>query len=132
MGDLNKLEVWKLSLELAQNVYFLTNHGKIMKDYSLKDQMRRAAVSIPSNIAEGVESGYDSLGVRFFNIAKGSAAELKTQIILADRIGYIETRDCLSLLENIETIGRKLNKLISYRKSVINSKTNPNRLKPDA
>ena len=66
MGDFTKLEVWQISLELATTVYKLSQKGNLSKDFSLKDQITRAAVSIPSNIAEGAGSGFDKLGVRYF------------------------------------------------------------------
>jgi four helix bundle protein len=84
-----ELTVWQKSKELAVEVYQLTNSTAFAKDYGLKDQMRRAAVSIPSNIAEGDERETDKEAIRYFFIAKGSAAELITQAIIAREIGYI-------------------------------------------
>ena len=118
MGDITKLEVWKNSLELAANVYKLTQKGNLSKDFAFRDQISRASISIPSNIAEGLESGFDKLGVRFFYIAKGSAAELRTQILLASKVNYLRDEDCQPLLKEFEVIAKMLNKLISYRKSL--------------
>jgi four helix bundle protein len=77
MGDITKVDVWKRALDVAASVYKLSENNNLSKDYSFRDQIRRAAVSIPSNIAEGLESGFDKLGVRYFYIAKGSVANLK-------------------------------------------------------
>ena len=81
-----ELVVWKKSSRLAVNVY---TELRDSRDFGLKDQMTRAAVSIPSNIAEGSER--DSLRefIRFLNIAKGSAAELRTQIYIAQKVSLI-------------------------------------------
>ena len=74
MGDFRKLEVWNIGKQLAVYIYKVTGEGNFRRDFSLKDQIRRAAVSIPSNISEGEESGSDKLSIRYFNIAKGSSA----------------------------------------------------------
>jgi len=116
MSDLSKMEVWNLALDLAESIYNISNTGKMANDYSYKDQIRRAALSIPSNIAEGLASGFDKIGIRYFYIAKGSLAEVKTQLILAQRIKYINVNECHQVFENIEIVDKMLNKLISYRK----------------
>lgn len=117
MTDLTKIEVWNLSLELAATVYQMLKSDVFERDFSFRDQMRRAAISIPSNIAEGLDSGFDKLGVRFFYIAKGSAAELQTQVLLAEKIAYWSPEECKLVLSELEIIVKKLNKLIAYRKS---------------
>src|SRR5690348_4028536 len=78
------LEVWKRSARLAVKVYDVLRD---CRDYGLKDQMTRAAVSIASNIAEGAERDSRSEYIRFLHIAKGSSAELRTQVYIAQRIG---------------------------------------------
>jgi four helix bundle protein len=81
-----ELEVWQKACKLAVRVYDVL---KDSRDYGLKDQMTRAAVSIASNIAEGSERDSDAEFVRFLNIAKGSGAELRTQVYIACRIGVL-------------------------------------------
>ena len=78
--DFRKLIVWQKSKDLAVDIYKITSTGNIAKDYSLVDQMRRAAVSISSNIAEGNDRGTNKESVRYLYIAKGSLAELMTQL----------------------------------------------------
>jgi len=117
MGDLTKIEDWNMSLELAASVYQLLKSGEIAKDFAFRDQIRRSAISIPSNIAEGLDSGFDKIGVRFFYIAKASAAELRTQILLAQKVNYFGDEQCVPILDKLEIIVKKLNRLISYRKS---------------
>lgn len=78
MGNYKKLSVWVESRDLAVEIYNITGKGKFVKDFSLRDQIRRAAVSISSNIAEGDESGFNKMLIRYLYIAKGSVAELET------------------------------------------------------
>ena len=101
MGNFQDLKVWQRSKDLAVYIYKLTTKGQFCKDYGLRDQIRRAAVSIPSNLAEGDEYGSDKQSVRFFYIAKGSSAEVLTQAIISHEIGYINAKD----YKNIESVG---------------------------
>ncbi len=89
------LEVWKRACRLAVDICALM---KASKEYILKDQMSRAAISIASNIAEGAERGSKAEFVRFLNIAKGSAAELRTQLYIASKLGVIIPEEKASLL----------------------------------
>jgi four helix bundle protein len=72
------LVVWQKAKKLAVRIYKISNEGLLGKDFGFRDQIRRSAVSIPSNIAEGDERGTDKESIRFFYIAKGSLAELRT------------------------------------------------------
>ena len=94
MGKFQELKVWQRSKELAVSLYKLTGQGEFNKDRALRDQIRRAVVSIPSNIAEGDELGTDRQAIKFFYTAKGSSAEVLTQAIIAHEIGYL-TREHL-------------------------------------
>ena len=85
--------VWQRSKELAGLIYQITNTGPISKEYSLRDQIKRSVVSIPSNIAEGDERDTDKDSIRFFLMAKGSLAELRTQIEITFNIGYLPEED---------------------------------------
>src|SRR6266498_6100970 len=88
-GGFRSLVVWQKSRDLAVAIYKLTNDGLIARDFGLVDQMRRSAVSVPSNIAEGDERETDKEAVRFLYVAKGSLAELMTQLEIAYLVGYI-------------------------------------------
>ena len=66
MGDITKIKVWNSSLDLVTEIFVVTNKGTLSKDFSLRDQISRAAVSVPSNIAEEASSGFDNLGIRYF------------------------------------------------------------------
>ena len=89
-GSFEDLEVWREGCDLAVEIYKLTRKGDLSRDYGLRDQMTRAAVSIPSNVAEGKERETVPELIRYLYIAKGSAGELRTHIYIAFRIGYLD------------------------------------------
>jgi four helix bundle protein len=120
MGNYNNLEVWKLSKELAINIYHLSNQKTFQKDFSLRDQIRRSAVSVPSNLAEGDESGSQKMSINFFFIAKASLAELRTQFEIAKEIGYVEDSIFTELSLKMEMLSKRITKLIQHRQSLIN------------
>ncbi len=109
------LEVWRGAKHLAVATYRATNG---IRDFSLRDQIRRAAISVPSNIAEGDEPDSDKEGVRFFYIAKGSLAELRTQIEIGVEVGLISTQEAGPLLTAAATLARRLGALIKSRTHV--------------
>jgi len=83
MGNFKDLKVWNKSKDLAVKIYKVTDEGLFNKDFGLRDQMRRSSVSIPSNVAEGEDLDTDKQSIRHFYIARGSLAELRTQLIVA-------------------------------------------------
>jgi S23 ribosomal protein. len=115
MAGFKELNVWQLSKELAVSIYKITVTGAFKADFGLRDQIRRAAVSIPSNIAEGDERGSNKDAVRFLYIAKGSLAELHTQLIIAYEIGYIDSIILKDMDEKCQTLGKMLGRLIKAR-----------------
>ena len=110
-----ELLVWQKASDLAVLIYKITNDDDFKKDFSLRDQIRRSAVSVPSNIAEGDERDTDKDSIRFFFIAKGSLAELRTQIEIAYRIGYIEENVFKGIEDKAIEIGKMLGALIKSR-----------------
>jgi four helix bundle protein len=115
MGNFEKLKVWQRSKNLAICVYKITAKGKFTGDFGIRDQMRRAAISIPSNIAEGDEYGSDKQAIRFFHVAKGASAELLTQTIISKEIDYISNQDFIYVSEECKGISAMLAKLIQAR-----------------
>jgi len=115
MGDFRKLRVWELAKELAVKIYKLVKTDLLSKDYGFKDQIQRAAISIPANIAEGDELGTDKQSVRHFYIAKGSGAELQTLLIIGSEIGYIEPHLADDLINECKVISVMLLKIIKSR-----------------
>ena len=114
-GGFRMLKVWQKGKDLAVMIYGVTNMGQFQKDFGLRDQIRRAAVSIPSNIAEGDERDTDRDAVRCFYIAKGSAAEVLTQAIIALEIGYIDAPTFTTIENECLNISKMLAKLIVAR-----------------
>ncbi len=112
-----ELKVRQHGKSLAVEIYRLTASETFKHDFCLRGQMRRAAVSIPSNIAEGDERDTDREAVRFFYIAKGSVAELQTQLIIAQEIGYLDLEVFSPLEDSCNHIASMLGKLILARKS---------------
>jgi four helix bundle protein len=115
VGKFQDLKVWQRAKDAAVYVYRLTAKGHFTKDFGLRDQMRRAAVSISSNISEGDEYGSDKQAAKFFYVAKGSAAELLTQSIIAHEIGYIADTEFQFISEECKGISAMLTKLIQAR-----------------
>jgi four helix bundle protein len=115
MAGFKELNVWQIGKRLAVDIYRITSDTTFRKDFGLKDQLRRAAVSIPSNIAEGDERGSNKDAVRFFYIAKGSMAELQTQLEIAYEIGYINAKILKELDEQCLILGKMLGSLIKAR-----------------
>jgi|FaiFalFF_MnMetaG_3_1042247.scaffolds.fasta_scaffold03366_1 four helix bundle protein len=112
MRSYQELEVWKSAMDLVLQVYHLTEPLPPTETYGLRAQMRRAALSIPSNIAEGWGSGARRRYVHMLKVARGSLMELETQGILAARLGYISPEALEDLLETTRHITRMLNRLI--------------------
>lgn len=109
------LKVWQRSKILAIYIYRITATGKISKEFSLWDQIRRASVSICSAIAEGDERNSDKDLIRFFNIAKESLAELITRIGIAVEMEFLEKAEAVTLLDECEEVGKMLGTLIKAR-----------------
>ncbi len=116
MSHFEDLQVWQKAVDLAVKVYEITNKDSFRKtDFSLRDQMRRASVSTSSNISEGDQLESDKSSIRYFRISKGSTAELFTQTIIANRIGYLNLKDSEYLKKECKEILAMLAKLISHR-----------------
>lgn len=110
------LEVWQEACLLAVDVYTVSKNGDFNQDFGLRDQLRRSAVSIAANIAEGKERETIQEFIRYLYIAKGSSGELKTQLMIAQRIGYIEQDRAENLRQRVEKISAKLGALIKTLK----------------
>jgi four helix bundle protein len=113
MTDYKDLDVWKLSVQLAVSIYNLTQSFPKQEAFSLTDQMRRAAVSIASNIAEGSGRASKKDFAHFVSIAVGSARELETQLVIAVQVGYLSDPSCVEVQEQIVRVLKMLYKLRS-------------------
>ena len=115
MGKFQDLKVWQRAKDLAVHIYKVTGKGEFNRDFSLRDQVRKAAVSIPSNIAEGDELSTDKQSIRHFYIAKGSSAEVLTQAIIAREIKYSKINYFTFIEKECRAISGMLARLIKAR-----------------
>ena len=115
-GDYKNLETWQLSVQLVKKIYKTTKHFPREELFSLCDQIKRSAISIPSNIAEGY--GRDSIKdlIHFLHISLGSLYELETQIFISYEVELISKTEFESLQETIELLKKLLNNLIIFHK----------------
>ena len=109
------LVVWQLAKDLAVRVYRISESQDLKKDLGLRDQIRRSAVSVASNLAEGDERSTDRDSVRFFFIAKGSVAEVRTQIQIACETGYLRKPESVGLEAEYEQLAKMIGSLIRTR-----------------
>ena len=106
------MTVWREGRELVKAVYALTRTGSFAKDWGLRDQIQRAAVSICSNIAEGFERRGNKEFIKFLWIAKGSAAEVSSQLYHALDLGYIEKESFMKVYDSAKLVGGMIFNLI--------------------
>ena len=115
------LEVWQRSMQLAKRIYQVTQKFPSDERFGLTNQLRRAPVSVPSNLAEGHARFGAGEFSRFISIAMGSVAEIETQILLSADLGYLKDGLSTAILDELETIGKMLRglaKAISKRRNV--------------
>jgi len=108
------LTIWKDSLILTKLVYDHTTTPKFSRDFALRDQIRRAVISISSNIVEGFEKNNSNEFCRFLRISKGSTGEVKNQLYIAHQLGYISDKDKEDLLAMMEKLGKQIGSFIVY------------------
>ncbi len=111
---IEEIEVWKRGCNLAVSLYRLTSQGEISREWSLRDQMRRAAISIPSNVAEGFERNSDVEFKRFLLIAKGSCSELRTQMIIASDLKLFPEEDSKKMIAECLEVSSMLQGLVTF------------------
>ena len=107
MHNYNNLQIWQQAMDLVEDIYKLTASFPIEEKFGLVSQMTRAAVSIPSNIAEGAGRNSDKDFAHFISIAIGSLYELNTQIVLSERLGYINQIQSQELQKKLDNLQRK-------------------------
>ncbi len=109
-----EIEAWKIARELTRDIYRITSSGAFAKDFGLCDQIRRAAVSIMSNIAEGFERDGNKEFCNFLSIAKASSGEVKSQLYIALDQNYISAEDFKAIYDRASENGRVTAGLINY------------------
>lgn len=109
-----EIKGWKTARQLTNIIYHLSEQGVFAKDYGLKDQIRRASVSIMSNIAEGFESRTDAQFINFLGHARGSAGEVRSQLYIALDLKYISQEEFAAVYELADKSSRQISRFINY------------------
>lgn len=110
------LVVWQKARSFSFKVYKLSSEGTFMKDFALRDQIRRSSVSISSNIAEGFERGGNKEFVHFLSVAKASSAETRSLLYLASDLEYLSNADSENLINEASEVARMISALMTYLK----------------
>jgi len=122
MGKINSfedLEVWKNASDLGVEIYKLTSCGKIAKDFGLKDQIQRAALSISNNIAEGYEYDYNKDFIKYLRFAKGSTGEVRNIMHFLLKVNYVEQEFHDKMCVELISVSKQLKGFISYLKKYV-------------
>lgn len=114
MRSHNNLDAWKKSVDFVVIIYKLTESFPKEEKFGLTSQIRRAAVSIPANIAEGAARNSDKEFLHFLSISQGSASEVETEILIAHRLGFLSESNFEILNRSIEDIGRMITGLSNH------------------
>lgn len=112
MRNFRKFQIWKKGIQLSKEIYQVTSSFPEKEKFGLISQLRRAAISIPSNIAEGCSRSSEKEFKRFLEIALGSAFELETQLIISLELSYLSQEHYGSLIEELTILQKQLNALI--------------------
>lgn len=119
MSKINKFEdvkAWQLSRVLAKEIYKITSKGRFNTDFPLRDQIRKAAISVSSNIAEGFERNSKKEFIQFLYIAKASAGEIRSQLYLAKDLDYLTEKEFNRLISIVEETSKTIYGFIKYLK----------------
>jgi len=123
------IDAWKKARELSNGVYSASRHGTFSRDFGLCDQIRRASVSVMSNIAEGFERHGEKEFLYFLSIAKGSAGEVRCQLYIARDQNYIDEETFRRLSHMAIETSRMIAGLMTYLRSTVNANLSPKRSK---
>ena len=132
ISSFEDLEIWKKAQELATLIYELCEiNQKIARDFSFKDQIKRAALSISNNIAEGFEYNNNADFHRFLRIAKGSCGELRNCLLFSIKINYCTTEEISNSLELSKALSRQIGAMMKYlRQKIMDKKLTSKTIKP--
>ena len=111
------LLVWQKGMEIVKQVYLISREGELGRDFALRDQLRRAAISIPTNIAEGFERASRKEYLSFLNYAKGSTGEVRSLLNVAAELGYLEPSQYEALRQAVLELSRYLSNQIKSLRS---------------
>ena len=110
------LEVWIAAKDASVMIYKITENESLRKDFGLKDQIRRASISVISNIAEGFERNGNKEFIQFLSIAKGSAGEVRAQLYIIKELNFINEEEFVLLYEKVTQVSKMLSGFINYLK----------------
>jgi four helix bundle protein len=110
------LEVWIVAKDTSVMIYKITENENLRKDFGLKDQIRRASISVISNIAEGFERNGNKEFIQFLSIAKGSAGEVRAQLYIIKELNFINEEEFVLLYEKVTQVSKMLSGFINYLK----------------
>jgi four helix bundle protein len=105
------LVAWKRAMDLAVRIHALSHQGEFARDFALREQITRAGISVPANIAEGFERGSRAEFHRFLSVAKASCGETRTHLYLAQRFGYVDEGTATELVAEAEQVSRLISRL---------------------
>jgi four helix bundle protein len=108
------MRIWQDSVELAVEIYQRTNEGAFSRDFGLRDQIRRAIISVSSNIVEGYERDSPKEFIRYLTIAKASACEVRSQLSIAGKLSYISKNQEEALMNKLRRLTNSIGRFISY------------------
>ena len=123
-----EIEAWQTARELTKLIYSLTEQGVFARDFGLKDQIRRASISVMSNIAEGFESQTQPQFIRYLGTAKASAGEVRSQLYVSHDFGYITQEQFTESFRMAEKASRQIARFVSY----LETHPQPHRVREDA
>ncbi|MBU4480673.1 four helix bundle protein [Patescibacteria group bacterium] len=109
-----ELNIWKQALSITKLIYDFTSKKEFSRDFGLRDQIRRAVVSISSNIVEGFEKNNNNEFIRFLKIAKGSAGECRNQLHIALAVNHITSQEFAKANNDLESLAKQIGAFISY------------------
>ncbi len=112
INSFQDLKIWQKSMDIVEEIYNITKKMPKEEQYGLTGQMQRAAVSIPSNIAEGYSRSTTKEYVHFLHVAKGSKSELQTQLMICERLGYLEINELEHVFNQLSELGKMFYVLI--------------------
>ncbi len=133
INSFEELDIWKKSQDYGVVVFNLCeSNDKLKKDYSFKDQLKRASLSISNNIAEGFEYNNNNDFYRFLRISKGSCGEVRNCLLFSNKVGYTKEHETKELIDSLRLLGKQIGKLMSYihLKRINNSRTKPDTRNP--
>lgn len=110
------LQIWQQARRLTNKVYDITRNNAMLKDFGLRDQIRRASVSVMSNIAEGYERGGNQELLQFLSIAKGSCGEVRCQLYVVQDQGYADSAVCEQLINEFKKLSIMISNFMTYLK----------------